>query len=868
MGYSSMMRRLYFIFALSGVASLIYEVVWFQLLRLTIGVNSGSIGITLACFMGGLFIGSFGYARWIPVRWNPLRTYALMEFAIGVMGLLLPALLSGIRDSYLAQSHDPRTAFVLRSVISAGLLMPPTILMGATLPALSRWVKADERQVSSIGRLYASNIIGAVLGTFGAAFLLLPYLEFLKTNLTAVVLNGCVAVLSLTISSRYQPPDTGTQSSATGEVSDSTPVYLAYALNGAAALAFEVLWSRMLGMAFGATVYAFAIVLGVFLLALGIGGAFGTWMIKRLRNTKSAFAVLQVGIAAAVSSTGFLVPFMSFRFAGLEAGYSADATTFNLICLFRTAVVVFPGAFLWGMSFPFALASLGRNLGDPAKPVGYLYAYNTVGSVAGSLGASFLLLPLFGSTAATAHLVILPLTAAAVLCLPGKWPGWAGFMVTAGAMVITFLTPAPSLLSRHLHEFSAGGVVASLGYFAFILLTISAWLAYKFRNKLWVTILAAGTFIQASLNPMPPQLYMLGYLYAHNDSMRNNAEIEIFQEGSVEPVVVYRQPVSNALYVSINGKACASSIPEDMQTQILLGLIPVLFSSDPQNAVVIGLGAGITAGSVTLSDAVKRVHIIELEPKVVYSAQAFLQYNHNVMANPKVRLIIDDGRHFIASSREKFGVITSDPIDPWMAGAAALYTAEHFKQCRNHLIDGGVFMQWLGLYQLDKNGLKSVLAAFAEAFPDGEIWITPIDALLVGSTRKITIDVEALRKRIAEEPEVDSELKFAFLPHVEDLLGQYHCSCESMKEFLKGSPVNRDGNLYVQFSGVHRSSWNHLELFEMMWSLRKWDPEKFIVPEEKRADFLAAIERHWAVMEKHAEWKIGQYRQYILYNKK
>ena len=177
-------------------------------------------------------------------------------------------------------------------------------------------------------------------------------------------------------------------------------------------------------------------------------------------------------------------------------------------------------------------------------------------------------------------------------------------------------------------------------------------------------------------------------------------------------------------------------------------------------------------------------------------------------------------------------------------------------------------MQWLGLYQLDKNGLKSVLAAFAEAFPDGEIWITPIDALMVGSTRKITIDVEALRKRIAEEPEVDSELKFAFLPHVEDLLGQYHCSCESMKEFLKGSPVNRDGNLYVQFSGVHRSYRNHLELFEMIWSLRKWDPEKFIVPEEKRADFLAAIERHWAVMEKHAEWKIGQYRQFILNNKK
>ena len=618
-----MIRRLYIIFALSGAASLIYEVVWFQLLRLTLGVNSGSLGITLACFMGGLFIGSFGYARWAPVRWNPLRTYALMEAGIGVIGLFLPTLLTGIRDSYLAQAHDPRTAFVLRSIISAGLLMPPTILMGATLPALSRWIKADDRQVSSIGQLYASNIIGAVLGAFGAAFLLLPHLEFLRTNLTAVVLNGGVAVLAWTIRGRYQAPGMDAQSSSTGEVPDSTPVYLAYALNGAAALAFEVLWSRMLGMAFGPTVYAFAIVLGVFLLALGLGGAFGTLTIKKIKNTRRAFAILQVGIAAAVSSTGFLVPFMTFRFAGLEATASADASTFHFICLIRTAAVVFPGAFLWGMSFPFALASLGRILGDPAKPVGYLYAYNTVGSVVGSLGASFLLLPLFGSVSATAHLIILPLTAAAILCLPGRWPGWTGFVATAVAVVIAFLTPVPSLVSRHFYEMSAGGFMNSAGPFVFFLISVSALLVYKFRKKSWIPLLAAGAFIHASLNPMPRQLYMLGDQYAHNNIARNIAQIEVFQEGSAEPVVVWKHPINNALHVSINGKTCASSVPEDMQTQILLGLVPVLLSRDPQNTLVIGLGAGITAGSVSLSDAVKRLQIIELEPKVMHSARAF-----------------------------------------------------------------------------------------------------------------------------------------------------------------------------------------------------------------------------------------------------
>src|SRR5262249_40228613 len=153
----------------------------------------------------------------------------------------------------------------------------------------------------------------------------------------------------------------------------------------------------------------------------------------------------------AVSSTGFLVPFMTFRFAGLETeAVIADSPTLHLIWLLRTAAVVFPGAFLWGLSFPFALASIDRISGDPAKPVGDLFAYNTLGAVAGSLGVSFLLLPLFGSTRATAHLVLLPLTAAAILCFPRSWPGWTALLATAVAMVVTFLTPVLSIISDFL----------------------------------------------------------------------------------------------------------------------------------------------------------------------------------------------------------------------------------------------------------------------------------------------------------------------------------------------------------------------------------------------------------------------------------
>jgi spermidine synthase len=834
------------LFALSGAAGLVYELVWFQLLRLTIGVNAQSLGVLLACYMGGLFIGSLAYARVIPRSWHPLRTYAMLELLIAVCGLILPTALAGVRTWYLSHAGDPQTATLLRSLRCVALLAPPTILMGATLPALARWVRTDEAQAARIGRLYAANTLGAVVGVFATAFVLLPQIEIVWTNRVAVGLNVLVALLAMTLRGTYAPAGEETPALAEERGESRLPVYLAYALNGVAALAFEVVWSRLLAMSFAATVYAFAMVLGVFLLALGIGGAIGSAIAARTDNPRRSLATVQLAIVLAVSGTAWLVPFMSLRMVSLDRGPDAGPAVWMATNLVRTFVVVFPGALLWGMSFPLAVASLGRNLADAARPVGRLYAFNTVGAVLGSLGTSFVLFPRVGSDTATAQLVLIPLVAGLLLLLPRRTPGIVPALLAIAVVVVAMAAPWPSELNEAARTAWRRWEPANITYILGIpaCLGIAALLINKVRGG-WAMVAAPIGLVIAGMTAVPVQLYMLGRHYATSPHTREFAEVLLFEEGALEPVVVFRD-MHGTVQVSINSKICASSKLGDMQTQRLLGLIPVLFAKDPAQSLVVGLGAGVTAGAVTISDDVKSVDIVELERKIALAARQFAEFNHDVLSSPKVNLMFNDGRHYIATTEIPYGVITSDPVDPWMAGAAALYTAEHFATCRDKLAEGGLFMQWVGMYELDRDGMRSILAAFAEAFPNGTFWITPMDILLVGGREPLRIDVNALREQFEREPAVANALAEVGLPTVEDLLACYLCSCQDMADLLAGAPVNRDGNLYVQFSGgFSYYEWNYPELREMLLAERAWDPEVFQVDPAEANSFRKAIELRW-----------------------
>lgn len=866
--------RVYLLFALSGAAGLVYEVVWFHELRLTIGADSQSLAVVLASFMGGLFLGSLLFARMVGPARNPLKVYAVLELGIAGMGLLIPVVLGWLRTVHLGVGDSPYVGLAIRSVICAALLGPPTVMMGATLPALSRWIRADSRQHTRISRLYALNTFGAVAGTVGTAFFIAPALGYDGANLVAVGLNVLVAAVAWGIARGRDADwenatdlDTVVPEVSQGDSLDRAPIYLAYALNGAAALGFEVLWSRLLAMAFGATVYAFALVLGVFLFGLAIGAAIGANLAARVRNPRTALAALQLCSVAAVGGTSLLVPVMAAALAGVDERAAGDPLVVHLTNLVRTLVVVLPGAVVWGMSFPMALRCLGRDEQDAARRVGRLYAFNTVGAVLGALGVSFVLLPRVGGVAAAAHLVILPIAAAVVLLLSkargmpsgplpyGRGSVLAGAVVAALLALIAFGTRWPSELNSAVRGWlTRPEGVSDWVFLAGIpgLVALAMFLHGRVVHW-WTYVLALGGVGFALSTSVPIKLYVYGARFGRSGAPRDVSNVVWFEEGVFEPVAVFAGD-DGTLAVSINSRVCASAAPNDMQTQRLLGHVPVLLAEDPRDVLVVGLGAGVTAGATAIHDRVDRVRVVELEPKVAIGAKHFGESNHQVMEHPKVEVIIDDGRRYIAASREKFGVITSDPVHARLAGAAALFTVEYYTLCRDHLIEGGMFTQWIGLYELSEDGLRSLLSAFARVFPEGVVWLTPTDLVLVGSTGPVRMNVEQVRERIASDAAVAESLAFVQINGVEDLAARCVFRIESVQDWLAGATVNTDRNMHVQFASGH--SFLRLDLPSLppiVAKHRRFEEKVFKMPAKEADEFHRRVENLWGNFEKELD---------------
>jgi spermidine synthase len=836
---------LYVLFMISGTAGLIYEVVWFQLLRLTIGGNTQSLGVLLACFMGGLFLGSLFYSRLIPRHWHPLKTYACFELGIAISGLALPQLIGAVRGVYLAHAGSPESAMLLRGLLCVVSLAPPTILMGATLPALSRWVRADQTQVREISRLYAVNIVGAVAGVFASALLLLPALGLPGTNLTAVAMNVAVALLAFLTAGAYSP-ETGAETRVETNDRELLPVYLAYAVSGVTALAFEVLWSRLMSCVLGATVYGFAMVLGVFLTGLALGGAVGSVIAARLTHPRRTFAVLQLAVMGAVGGTALLLPWVSLFLAETDIGYHDNLWLLSLTSLIRTAIVVLPGAFFWGMCFPVVLSCIGSRQ-DAAKPVGRLYAFNTLGAVAGSLLTGLVLIPRYGTATGVAHLVWLPALAILVL----YWPKWlpramAGLVAAGGVWAIMGMGWPKALCAaaRQAGAWTGDPSTYLILIFLPVLTGYQLFLVRRVPLRLATGAAVTGLLLALSTS-VPAELYALGRQYGPTLIRGTfDGEIILFEEGAMEPVVV-RHSSQGPLQISVNGSLQASSVPAEMEHLRILGHLPALLSDDPREALVVGLGAGVTSGCLGIQHDVEHVRVVELEPKVKMAAAQFKAANHWAMSNPKITVTIDDGRHFVGTARQKYGVITSDPIEPFWAGTAALYSVEYYQQCRAHLVEGGVFMQWLGIFGIDEDGLRAMLKAFAEVFPEGGVWRTNNEIFFISSTRPLRIDVPTLRKRMAS-PEIAASLSFVGIHTAEDLLGHYVCSVESLHDYLAGVEPNSDSNLLVQYRGWHAyfqfDRWRE-QIKDVLARNRQQDPDVFIVPEAEHSAFRERIRR-------------------------
>ncbi len=744
------------LFVGSGCAALIYEIVWFQLLELVIGSSAVSLGVLLGTFMGGMCIGSLVLSRVIAARHHPLRVYAFLELGIGAIGLLVLLGMPLVNGLYTAWAGSGIAGILFRGVVAGMCLLPPTILMGATLPAISRWLETTPKGVSWLGFFYGGNIGGAVVGSVLAGFYLLRVYDIAITTYVAVALNATVALLGLAIA-KVTPYEARTSGSVVLQpASGAGIVYVAIGLSGMTALAAEVIWTRILSLLFGATVYTFSLILAAFLVGLGIGSSLGSAIARDSARPRVALAWCQLLLCAAIAWTAHVLT-QSLPYWPINPSLSSDPWFTMQLDLVRCLWAVLPAAILWGASFPLALASVASTGQDPARLVGGVYAANTVGAIVGSLAASLLLVAWIGSQHAQQLLILISMISGLLVLEP----------VVSGEAGTNIRSQVPAMI-----------MVA--------------------------VAIAVGALLIRSVHEVPGLLIAYGRYMA---TRTNQADEVIYKgEGMMASVAVSR--LSNGVLNYHNaGKIQASSEPQDMRLQRMLGHLTTLLPAQQKTVMVIGFGAGATAGAASIEPRLEHETIAEIEPLVPKVVSTyFSEHNFDVARNPKVTIQIDDARHFLQTTKQKFDGVTSDPLDPWVKGAAMLYTKEFFDEVKKHLNPGGVVTLFVQLYESSPAAVKSELATFFEAFPNGVVFGNTsngegYDTVLVGSVEPLHINVDDIQARL-NQPEyarvVQSLREIGFNSAVE-LFSTFAGHASHLKPWLKDAAINRDRNLRLQY---------------------------------------------------------------------
>lgn len=769
------------LFAVSGAAALIYEVVWTRLLTLQMGHGLAAASAVLAAFMGGLAAGAGAagrYAGTIPPK-RALRLYAVLEIAIGVLALLMPFLLMAVRPllaAAYANGDGGATFAFVRLASSVLLLCVPAACMGATFPIASRWmVRAAGTAAQDAGGLYASNTLGAAAGAVLAGFLLIPALGLQGTTFAGVALNLIAAAgawwMSGTAREPEAVPQAGNRESATASRDPgagnrkakkaaappnpaprsplTSPWIAAVALgvSGFASLTLQVVWTRLLVQILGPTTYAFSTVVAIFIIGIAIGSALGSALAARSKTPAFGLAcsmLLSGGLALAAAG--------GVDWALLRIGAIVSAPDAQFASVLRQEVMLVAGLLLpmtitFGAAFPFAIALASEGDETVTARIGLVYAINTVGAILGSLLAGFVLVPALGLHV-TIRLVaaVSAITAIATLALAARGRGrLAGFALAAIVAIAIGLAPQwdPSLLSSGVYKY-----------------------APAMQNGNMEASLTAG-------------------------------ELLSYREGSTGTVAV-RQTLGT-ISLAIDGKVDASNAG-DMLTQRMLAHVPLLLHPNPQRAAIIGLGSGVTLGSA-LTHPIREATVLEISPDVVQAAGFFETENHRALSDPRTRLIVGDGRTHLMLGSGTYDVIVSEPSNPWMAGIASLFTREFFEGARARLAPGGILCQWAHTYDISNADLRSIVATFLSVFPDGTLWLVgDADVLLVGSTEPLDARIGGIAAAM-QRPGVAANLATVGVTGPFSVTSLFMAHGDALKAWANGAPLQTDDRSALEFSG-------------------------------------------------------------------
>ena len=578
------------------------------------------------------------------------------------------------------------------------------------------------------------------------------------SNVLGVAINLLVAAASYVVAGRV-PAHGAAESQAEAErdaaaVAESAgprwPVYVTIGLSGASALGAEIVWTRLMGMLMGATVYVFSIILAVFLIGLALGSGIGSY-ISRGARARVALGWCQVLLAIATAWSAYMIA-GGLPYWPIDPFLAPNPWMTFQLDMARTLWTILPPAILWGASFPLALAAVAAPGEDPGRLAGEVYAANTLGSIFGALLTSLILVPWIGTTNCETMLILIP------------------------AVSSLFL------LGPHIRESKSQAVTAVFAVAMVVIL-----------------------FLAKDVKPIPGEVIAYGRRIA---TYVNKAQILYTVEGRNSSVAISKWG-DGATEVDVNGHVEATTEPYDMKLQRMVGHLPALLHPNPKSVLGIGFGAGVSAGTFTRYPGIEHITVCEIEPVIPpTSTRYFAQADYDVYHNPKTHVIFDDARHYLLTTTDKYDVIASDPLDVFVKGTAAIYSKEYFDSVKSHLNPGGMFTLYVPLYESDERTVRSELATFFESFPTATVWANNIDGrgydmVFMGQVEPLEINVDEIAQRLNRpdyQPVMESLRGIGINSEI-DLFGTYAGQHNDLGNWTAGAEINRDKDLRLQYLG-------------------------------------------------------------------
>lgn len=701
---------LFGIFIVSGAAGLIYEVVWVRQLTKVLGASSYAVSIVLVAFMGGLGLGAWLLGKTadrLTETWL-VRVYVILEVAIGCYALFFSTLLKGAEAVYIGFyqqfSPDLFSFHLFKLGMAFLLLVIPTTLMGATFPIMSRYLVRVQRTASiGISRLYAANTIGAIGGTLAAGYLLLPSLGIYLTTLGGIFLNLTAALGMFCFQLLVKGGDSVFADTQVivrrvpqndGMTFFQWSIALGFGVSGAAAMFYQVAWTRTLSMILGTTSFAFTTMLATFLTGIALGSAsYSLWPKTISRGKLFVFFQLLAGFAALLTIPLFeKLPILYLSLYGTWVTTWLDMQGLRFLL---AALVMLVPTFALGATLPVVTSLLIDNLGQLGQRVGKAYALNTLGAVVG---------------AATAGLVLIPLV---------------GMQQTLifGALMNLLVGLGVIFMINEITIFRRTATVMS----ACLLASVTVFLIQPWAPR----IINSGVYLYAGQYQEMEERFRALEAAEGEDSGLSTWDIWemsmkqydlLYYKAGVTATVAVMENRDGVRSLTIDGKTDASSgLKSDMRTQVMIGQLPLLFHPKPEKVLVVGLGSGVTAGSVLTHD-IGLVDVAEISPGVIEAAEYFSEVNHNALEDPRLHIIPRDARNFLLTEDVKYDVVISQPSNPWVKGEASLFTEEWYRLVKTHLENGGLFVQWVPSYLMADRDLKIIAHTLRTVFPHLTVW--------------------------------------------------------------------------------------------------------------------------------------------------